>query len=169
MSRLDLITEWIALARRADYSATRLAELCKVSPSQLRRYFLLVFCRPPQEWINELRLWDAMRMLSLGHPAKYVAATLRFSNTAHFSHRYKEYHGAPPSLHIRQSVCQHSSEVQDFTDSKPTWEYAEHCLLSPLHQKSRRHKLASAQNARRIQQMHATCNCSKLGPQCPHL
>ena len=137
MSRLDLIDNWIDLARKADYNATRLARVCEVSSSQLRRYFLTVFYRPPQEWINELRLWDAMQMFARGHSAKSVACILRFSNSAHLSRRYKEYHGAPPTVHIRLRVApdRSSSLIPEFLEPRQPWVYAERCLLSPLHRK----------------------------------
>jgi hypothetical protein len=41
MGRLDLIDDWIALAREARYSSERLARICEVSGSQLRLFFMI--------------------------------------------------------------------------------------------------------------------------------
>ena len=106
MCRLQLIHDWIERGRQANYNAVRLAALCTVSPSQLRRYFAEHFYRPPQEWLNELRLWDAMQLLSEGHPVKNVATTLHFSDPNHFSHVFKRYHGCAPSVCALMLQCQ---------------------------------------------------------------
>src|SRR5688500_8375360 len=97
MSRLLLITDWVEIGRAAHYDGAELASLCGVSSSQLRRFFQQRFCRPPQEWLNELRLWDAIRMLRQKYPVKEIAYTLRFGSVPHFCHRFKEYHGFTPS------------------------------------------------------------------------
>lgn len=97
MSRLDWINDWVVRARNAGYNAKALADLCLVSPSQLRRYFNLVYGRPPQDWLDELRLWHAMQMICHGSSIKEAAAALHFWSSAHLSHRFKEYHGCAPT------------------------------------------------------------------------
>ena len=137
MSRLDLIEDWPGLAREAGYDAAVLARMCGISASQLRRYFGTVFRRPPQEWINELRMWDAMQMLSEGHPVTKVATALKFSNIGHLSQRYKEYHGHPPS-ELKSFLKGKKRMVAADDDEKISpWQDAEMRLLSPLQRKRR--------------------------------
>lgn len=100
MSRLDWIDDWIERARNADYNANALAKLCSVSPSHLRRYFNAVYFRPPQEWLDELRLWHTVRLLEEGHPVKHVASTLKFGSASHLCHRFKKYHGCTPTAYL---------------------------------------------------------------------
>jgi AraC-like DNA-binding protein len=97
MSRLDLIEDWIERTRRARYDAVALAESCGISPSQLRRFFLRTFLRPPREWIHELRMWDGMELLAQGKTVKFVAGSLNYSDASHFSNAFKEYHGCAPA------------------------------------------------------------------------
>lgn len=97
MSRLDRFRDWTHRAREAQYSASRLAKLCGVSQSQLRRFFNEMAGMPPQRWLNELRLWHAMAMLWNGSSVKEVAITLRFSSPSHFCNKFKEYHGCTPT------------------------------------------------------------------------
>jgi AraC-like DNA-binding protein len=96
MGRLELISDWIELARQAHYSSDTLAVLCSISPSQLRRFFNESYGRPPQEWLSELRLWHAMERLCAGAAIKEVAADLHFGGSAHFCHQFKRYHGCTP-------------------------------------------------------------------------
>src|SRR5688500_6619127 len=96
-SRLLAINDWLRRAHEAHYDCNRLAALCQISTSQLRRFFLAYFYRPPQDWLDELRLWDAMEILAQGEPVKQVAFAVHFGSVAHFCHRFKEYHGCRPS------------------------------------------------------------------------
>ena len=132
VSRLNLIEDWSDLARRSGYDATEMARICDISASQLRRYFGKVFRRPPQEWINELRMWDAMQMLSEGRTVSDVAAELKFANVAHLSQRYKEYHGHPPSEFRSYLKSRRGMAVADDDQSLRPWQDAELRLLSPL-------------------------------------
>lgn len=135
VSRLDLIDDWPGLARKSGYDAAELARMCGISASQLRRYFSDVFRRPPQEWINELRMWDAMQLLAQGHAVTKVAVALNFSNIAHLSQRYKEYHGHPPSELKSYLKGKKRELLLDHQEEITPWRDAELRLLSPLHRK----------------------------------
>lgn len=135
MSRLDLIEDWPDLARRSGYDAAEMAKMCGISGSQLRRYFGNVFRRPPQEWVNELRMWDAMQMLSEGRSVSEVAVALKFANIAHLSQRYKDYHGHPPSEFRSYLKQKRSMAVHDEVEPLSPWREAELRLLSPLQRK----------------------------------
>lgn len=75
------------------YNARTLAKMCAVSPSQLRRYFASVFGKSTQRWLNELRLWEAPRLVCAGQSVKEAGAQLCFATEAHFCHQFKAYHG----------------------------------------------------------------------------
>jgi AraC-like DNA-binding protein len=133
LTRLLIIDDWIGEARHAHYSSRELARRCGVSSSHLRRFFILHFFRPPQEWMNELRLWDATKLLSEGFSVKEAAAHLGFADATHFSHRFTRYHGCAPSkwpLHWLQTRNQID---EPFRDAAPNpWDEAYRRLLSPL-------------------------------------
>ena len=97
MSRLDLITNWCEYARATGYSVSRLAKRCRVSPSQLRRFFMKSAGMSPHDWLNQLRLWRAMELLRKGLSVKEVATALHFCSSSHFCNSFKQYHGCTPS------------------------------------------------------------------------
>ena len=103
MNRLEKVVDWTALAREAHFSSKELAKACSISPRQLRRYFAHAFEKAPQDWLDELRLSDAVSLLLAGHSVKAAALELHFKNTAHLSHRFKELHGYSPSEFVRRA------------------------------------------------------------------
>jgi AraC-like DNA-binding protein len=143
MSRLNWIDDWSERARSARYSSARLAKICGVSQSQLRRYFLQVFFRPAQEWLDELRLWEAVRLLVTGASVKAVAFSLGFFDTSHMCHQFSKYFGSSPSECAFR--LRHVSLPQDGGDEFlitferiPIWVAAERSLLSPIPHKRHR-------------------------------
>jgi AraC-like DNA-binding protein len=101
MSRLDRLDNWLNVARRSKYNSSRLAKNQRISTSQLRRYFVSVFYRPPQEWLEELRIFDSMRMLASGSPIKEVSYRLGLRDVSHFCHQFKRFHGCTPTKFIQ--------------------------------------------------------------------
>jgi AraC-like DNA-binding protein len=131
MSALSCIDDWVCEARLAQYSARSLAKRRLVSASQLRRFFLQLFRRPPQEWLDELRLWHAMELLVQGRSTKEVASLLSFADTAHLCHRFKEYHGCTPSdflkIHTRR-IREAKAKLGFFPEESFPWKAAERAL-----------------------------------------
>lgn len=99
-SYLDRINDWVFLAKKARYRAKDLAQLNQVSLRQLERYFGDYFGRPPQDWLDELRLVKAALLLSEGSRVKEVSAQLGFHDVAHFSRSFKRYHGCNPTRFV---------------------------------------------------------------------
>jgi transcriptional regulator GlxA family with amidase domain len=95
-SRLDRITDWSALGKKADYDARILAPLCGVSARHLQRYFKEKFQESPQEWLDKLRLKEAEGLLKSGISIKETAFLLRFKQVPHFSRQFKMFHGRTP-------------------------------------------------------------------------
>jgi AraC-like DNA-binding protein len=138
MSRLDQIRDWVALGRSAGYRSRALARKSGSSPSQLRRFFQAAFGRPPQEWLDELRLWDAVRFLAAGRTVKETGYKTGFKSIPHFCRKFKEYHGvAPTEFHVRTHSCelQATPGQQDTIDHSTylfPWDYAEMVLRHRL-------------------------------------
>jgi len=88
MRCLDLVDDWVQLARKSRYDANALAAALQISRSQLRRWFQEVCGSTPQEWLNEVRLWHALEMVCAGTPTKVVAAELNFGSASLFCRRY---------------------------------------------------------------------------------
>lgn len=134
MRRLDRIEDWADRARQAKYDAGDLANVCTVSSTTLRRYFNLVYGRPPQDWLNELRIWHAMELLCDGLGVKEVASQLNFGGSSHLCHRFKEYHGCTPMecvLAFRLRSFKAEKSVGQDAIALP-WKTAEYSLLRKL-------------------------------------
>lgn len=85
MNRLDLVIDWVARAREARYRAEYLASRSLVSASHLRGYFKQTYGRPPQDWLDELRIWHAVELVCAGLTVKEVAAKLDFGGPSHLA------------------------------------------------------------------------------------
>jgi len=95
-SRLDLIDDWENLAQAAQFVVSRLAALCKVSERQLRRYFQQRFHVRPSQWLEELRLNEAIKRLAHDEPMKAITENLGFGHVSHFCRVFKRrYHMTP--------------------------------------------------------------------------
>src|SRR5688572_570849 len=130
MYRLDYLRDWIKLGREAHYDRAELAKLCQISQSQLSRFFLARLYRPPQEWLNELRTWDAMEILMRGESVKETAYQLSFADASHFSHCFKRTHGFAPAMCL--GIVGELMRRHPFFAVVPPWERARRALLSPL-------------------------------------
>jgi len=106
LSRLDHVDDWLALATKADFQARTLAGLCNVSLRQLERYCRTNFLLAPQEWLNQMRLDEALMLLDKGFSVKETAYKLGFKQTSHFCRLFKQKYRATPRLFraIRQQM-----------------------------------------------------------------
>ena len=100
-SQLERIADWALRAQEAGYRAGELAKLNGVSLRQLERFFIDYFRRPPQDWLDELRLIKAALFLVSGRRVKEVATLLGFRDMSHFSRRFERYHGCRPMQFVR--------------------------------------------------------------------
>jgi AraC-like DNA-binding protein len=89
--------DWNRLAHEAHFHRRELAPLCHVSVGRLNAFFVEHFRRSPQEWMDELRIWEAFQNLCEGGSVKEVAYGLGFKQVSHFSKAFSKYHGIPPS------------------------------------------------------------------------
>jgi transcriptional regulator GlxA family with amidase domain len=89
-SRLDHINDWESRARRAKYRVAKLARNLKVTSRQLERYFLKTLRGHPKEWMKELRMKEALRLMRRGLLDKQIAARLGFKHASHFSRAFRK-------------------------------------------------------------------------------
>ncbi len=93
-SRLDRITDWENRARRVNYRVARLARGVAMTPRQLERHFLEMFVRHPKQWMQDLLMQDALRLMRRGMLAKEIAQRLGFKHVSSFCRAFRQYHGA---------------------------------------------------------------------------
>lgn len=95
-SRLDLICDWLEKAKLAQFRALGLAQACDVSDRRLRAYFSNRCGKPPQVWLNEIRLWMSIPPLVRGECIKGICSDLNFSRLPTYYDQFRSYFGASP-------------------------------------------------------------------------
>lgn len=95
-----------AMARRADYRVTQLAELMECSPRQLRRYVREDFGESPRAWLRRLRL-EAARVALLDVAAQAqptaisrVARRMGYTSTSNFTRDFRRQYGETPGTFL---------------------------------------------------------------------
>lgn len=96
-SRLDQIENWVGRAETARYNGKNLAAQCRISSSQLERYFRSTINQSPQEALNGLRLKHALPLVQEGLTIKEIADRLGYKQGSHFSRQFKKFYGVAPS------------------------------------------------------------------------
>ena len=95
------------MGRQADYDAVVLAQLCGLSLRQLERFFLARTGLTPREWLNQLRLYDALVLLAEGKSVKEVYGKVGFKQRSHFARAFKALHGfGPGSAVVHRSFAE---------------------------------------------------------------
>lgn len=98
MSGLDRIGNWMEQVKAAHFKSDELARLCKISPSQLRRYFAATFGETPERLIRNIRLCLAAHLVwSSRSSIKEIAAELYFRDDSQLCHQFKDHFGCWPS------------------------------------------------------------------------
>ncbi|MGN6556086.1 MAG: helix-turn-helix transcriptional regulator [Verrucomicrobiota bacterium] len=85
------------LAIQANYDGRILANLCGISPRQLQRLFKSTLGCSPQEWLIELKVFQAKVKLLAREPVKKVALDLNYKHASHFCYQFKSVVGMTPS------------------------------------------------------------------------
>jgi AraC-like DNA-binding protein len=111
-SRLDRIRSWETQARRAKYRVQRLAKKLGVTPRHLQRYFLEQFGVPPREWLADLCMSDAQRLLRIDRPGKDVATRLGFKHYTHFCRAYRRAFSTTPKARHSPRVIRFPGHVR---------------------------------------------------------
>ena len=120
VSRLHAIEDWNTLARKADFRAAQLAEICDISLRQLERFFISENGIHPQDWLNELRLRQAVALIAQGKSVKEVAFELRYKRASYFSRAFKRAHGLSPAFMRRHGLHTPDVAKRDVMSAKDT-------------------------------------------------
>jgi AraC-like DNA-binding protein len=90
--------EWQTLAAKANYHASKLAFLCRVSLKTLERYFQESTHTTPGKWLREQRCTRAVALLVEGkHSHKEIAHLLGFRNVTQFYRELQSQLGVSPN------------------------------------------------------------------------
>jgi AraC-like DNA-binding protein len=95
-NQLAIVKDWTEKAVEAKYDPARLAVALGVSLRTLERFFDDRTSRPPRQWLDEVRLWRALRRLSEGSTVSAVVRELRFYDHSHLYHEFRRYFGCGP-------------------------------------------------------------------------
>ncbi|MDH4557719.1 AraC family transcriptional regulator [Pseudomonas sp. BN417] len=86
-----------------NWTLERLAEQCHLSRATFARYFGRCTSLTPQEWVTQVRMTLAARLLSQGpQPIGQVAEQCGYLSQAAFSRAFKLHHGLSPGWYRRQ-------------------------------------------------------------------
>ena len=131
-SDLDRIPSagWGSLALKAKFQPIVLARRCEISLRQLERYFLLVFHRPPKQWLHALRMSIAVQMITQHKAEKEVASLLGFSNIPHLIREFKRYFGCTPKQYLGIECSRSIMHPALPAEWSLSQEEARHALLS---------------------------------------
>lgn len=98
MSRLDLIDDWIEKARESRYDPRKLAKLCGVTDRHLRRYFIQNTGGPTRDWLNEVRIWIAIReLLCAKQTIAEVSNDCEFTSPRRFCEHFRRFFRSSPT------------------------------------------------------------------------
>jgi AraC-like DNA-binding protein len=106
--KLNHIKNWSELARQAEWSVTKLAKLCGVSPDTLRRFFLKQKGETTKALLAEQRQHQAIELLRDGSSIKEIASCLGYKQQTNFTRKFKEFWGECPSLPQPEKPRRHS-------------------------------------------------------------
>jgi AraC-like DNA-binding protein len=96
--RLSNVIDEIIENPGAPYTLDLLAEKCTMSRTTFSEHFHKAFGRPAMDFVREVRLRGAARMLrQTQDPIKTVAARMGYASRSNFSHAFREFFGAAPA------------------------------------------------------------------------
>jgi len=88
-----------------NFSVTKLAELCNVSPTYLRQLFHKHTNKSPSQYILDVKLQKAKNYLSYGDlPIKEISEELGFSSTSYFIETFKRKYGISPLVYRKKNA-----------------------------------------------------------------
>jgi AraC-like DNA-binding protein len=84
----------------APHTVERLAEVAGMSRSAFAEHFVQAFARPPMEFLKEVRMRQAARLLrATDRPIKALAADVGYASRSSFSHAFKDCFGVSPEAY----------------------------------------------------------------------
>lgn len=96
--RLSKVIDEIIDEPGANYTLDLLADKCSMSRTTFAERFHKAFGRPAMDFIREVRLRGAARMLRhTQDPIKTIAARMGYASRSNFSHAFREFYGVAPA------------------------------------------------------------------------
>lgn len=92
------LADYIEANLARQISLGTLAQLACMSEYHLARMFRISFGMPPSAWVAERRVEHARRLLkTTSQPLQQIADACGYADLSHFSHRFRDSVGTPPS------------------------------------------------------------------------
>lgn len=108
---LNHVQDWKLLAQQANWSVKAMAELCGVSESTLRRYFIQTLGKTTKKWISDQRQKQAIELLKDGSSIKETAMQLGFQHPNNFTREFRKQWGRHPSSMLFASNARRISRI----------------------------------------------------------
>lgn len=108
-TKLNHNIDWAMLAQKAEWSASKLAQLLGISVRTLERHFVKSLGRKPKAWLVEQRQRHAAFILSNGCSVKETAASLRYKRPSQLTAQYKKYWGYAPTKKVKNGDSEGTS------------------------------------------------------------
>jgi AraC-like DNA-binding protein len=93
--------EYLRANAQRNVRLQELAEITGFSKAYTIRSFRRLVGMPPYEWLLQLRIEKAKRLLQSGRPVSEVAASLGFADQSHFHRRFKRITGMTPAAYAK--------------------------------------------------------------------
>lgn len=94
------VAEYFSLHYEETISFEKIAKMCHISPSQLRRRFLNVYGVPPMTYRNMLRCKIAAELLTRTEMSiSVISEHVGYTDTSDFYRAFKKIHGSAPSVY----------------------------------------------------------------------
>ncbi len=91
LSNQFLEREWFELARRANWSVSKLAKFCNVSVRTLERHFVEETGMTPKRWLVEQRHAEAANQMRAGATVKETAWKAGYRHASTFTREFHKY------------------------------------------------------------------------------
>ena len=105
--RANCHATWEKLAQQARYRPQVMADIVGISMRTLQRYFRARYDKTVSDWLRELRLDHAFKMVKSCNSVKEVAFELGYKQPSHFTRDFKKKFGVPP----RSLMPAHNHEI----------------------------------------------------------
>lgn len=93
---VDRVREYLEAHYASNPSLEELGAIANLSPFHLLRSFRKQVGLPPHEYLNQVRLWQARRLLSAGQAIAQVAQETGFADQSHLTRQFKRMLGVTP-------------------------------------------------------------------------
>lgn len=108
-TRLEQITAWDAMAKKAGYRVEVLASTLGISRQALRKHTLQRVGVPTKAWLADLKMREARQLLKGYNRIKEIAQQVGFEHATHFSRAFRSVHGTNPKAFLVLQINQSSA------------------------------------------------------------